>query len=87
MSRRRKTENTAALWPGRKRSWPNTRCKASLASESVASAIPKDDPNFESKLEKKTKAPSNFFRFVVLCYDKNTGKLRWEKTAAEIFYK
>jgi outer membrane protein assembly factor BamB len=44
-----------------------------------ASELPKVDPRFE----KKTTAPTNYYRFVVLCFDRATGKLRWEQTATE----
>jgi len=41
--------------------------------------LPKADPRFE----KKTSAPSNFYQFLVLCYDRATGKIRWQRTATE----
>jgi outer membrane protein assembly factor BamB len=41
--------------------------------------LPKADPRFE----KKTRAPTNYYRFVVLCFDRATGKVRWERTATE----
>jgi outer membrane protein assembly factor BamB len=41
--------------------------------------LPKADPKFE----KKTTAPTNFYKFVVQCFDRRTGKPRWEKTATE----
>ncbi len=37
------------------------------------------DPRFE----KKTVAPNHYYRFVVLCFDRRTGKLRWQRTATE----
>jgi outer membrane protein assembly factor BamB len=43
------------------------------------SELPKPDPRFE----KKTTAPSNYYRFVVLCFDRTSGNLRWERTATE----
>jgi outer membrane protein assembly factor BamB len=42
-------------------------------------ALPK--PN--SRLEKKTKAPMTFHQFVVLCLDRRTGQVRWQRTATE----
>ncbi len=45
-------------------------------------AGPNDLPH-ASKLEQKTKAPNHFYRFVVTSFDRRTGKLRWQKTAAE----
>jgi outer membrane protein assembly factor BamB len=41
--------------------------------------LPKTDPN----LEKKTEAPQNYYQFVVLSFDRNTGKPLWRKTANE----
>lgn len=37
------------------------------------------DPKFKTV----PKPPTNFYKFVVLCYDRNTGKKLWEKVAAE----
>jgi len=41
--------------------------------------LPKPDPH----LEKKTKPPTTFYQFVVLCIDRHSGAIRWQKTAAE----
>jgi len=46
-----------------------------------AKDIPAPDPKFAG--DKKTKAPVNYYQFVVLCLDRNTGKVRWRQTAAE----
>jgi outer membrane protein assembly factor BamB len=46
---------------------------------STGDEVPKPDPRFE----KKTSAPSNYYQFLVLCFDRATGELRWQKTAAE----
>jgi outer membrane protein assembly factor BamB len=43
-----------------------------------AADIPKPDP----KLEIKTKPPNTYHEFILLCYDRNTGKVLWQKTAA-----
>lgn len=43
------------------------------------SELPKPDPQFQTK----TKPPTNFYKFIVLCIDRNTGKVLWEKLAAE----
>jgi outer membrane protein assembly factor BamB len=40
---------------------------------------PKDDPRFE----KKTKPPSTVHQFVVLSFDRRTGKERWRQVATE----
>jgi outer membrane protein assembly factor BamB len=44
-----------------------------------ASPSPQADPRFE----KKTTAPLNYYQFVVLCFDRGTGKLRWRQLATE----
>jgi outer membrane protein assembly factor BamB len=41
------------------------------------SQLPKIDPKFE----KKTERPTHFYQFVVLCFDRNTGKELWKKIA------
>jgi outer membrane protein assembly factor BamB len=41
--------------------------------------LPKPDPRFE----KKTSPPTNFYKFLVLCFDRATGKIRWQHTATE----
>jgi outer membrane protein assembly factor BamB len=44
-----------------------------------AGAIPKID----GQPTKRTKAPNTYHQFVVLCIDRNTGKVRWQRTATE----
>jgi outer membrane protein assembly factor BamB len=44
-----------------------------------AEDLPKTDP----KLEKKTKAPNTYHRFVLICFDRATGRPRWVRIAAE----
>jgi outer membrane protein assembly factor BamB len=46
----------------------------------TASELPKIDPT----LETKTKAPTNYYQFVVMAFDRLTGKLRWQQVAAEM---
>ena len=41
--------------------------------------LPKPDPRFKVN----TKPPTHFYRFVVLCFDRTSGKKVWEKVAAE----
>jgi outer membrane protein assembly factor BamB len=41
--------------------------------------LPKVDPRFKTR----TSPPKNFYKFVVLCFDRATGKPLWEKVAAE----
>src|SRR5262249_41325719 len=43
--------------------------------------IPKPDPRFADKV--KTKAPTTYHQFLVLCLDRTTGKVRWQRTAVE----
>ncbi len=44
-----------------------------------ANALPKVDPRFETK----TQPPKNYYQFVILSIDRNTGKIRWQQTATE----
>lgn len=41
--------------------------------------LPKPDPRFQTK----TEPPKHFYKFLVLCFDRNTGKKLWENLAAE----
>jgi outer membrane protein assembly factor BamB len=52
-----------------------------VATERVATAaeLPKVDPS----LKRMTKAPEKFYRFIVLSFDRRTGKPRWQHIAAE----
>jgi len=45
----------------------------------TADELPKPGPRFQTK----TSPPTNFYKFVVLCYDRTSGKILWEKVAAE----
>jgi outer membrane protein assembly factor BamB len=47
--------------------------------EAKAGDIPKPDERFRTR----TKAPSTYHQFMVLCLDRDTGKVRWQQTAAE----
>jgi outer membrane protein assembly factor BamB len=40
-------------------------------------------PRPAAGLEKRTQPPQTYHRFVILCLDRRTGKVRWERTAAE----
>lgn len=44
-----------------------------------AADIPKPNPRFE----KKTQPPTTYHQFVVLAIDRNSGAIRWQRTAAE----
>ena len=46
-------------------------------------AAPEDLPKVDPRLEKKTSPPTHYYKFVVLCYDRDTGKLLWQRSAAE----
>jgi outer membrane protein assembly factor BamB len=46
-------------------------------------AKPEELPKPDERFQTKTSPPRNFHKFVVLCYDRNTGKQLWEKVAAE----
>jgi outer membrane protein assembly factor BamB len=52
-----------------------------IETDRVAKAdeLPKQDPRFQ----KKTTAPTNYYQFVVLSFDRKTGKPRWKQTATE----
>jgi outer membrane protein assembly factor BamB len=42
-----------------------------------------DLPRVDPKLERKTTPPANYYQFLVMSFDRDTGKLRWKKQAAE----
>jgi outer membrane protein assembly factor BamB len=42
-----------------------------------------DKPQTDPKFQKKTQAPDNYYQFIVICLDRDTGKERWRKIAAE----
>jgi outer membrane protein assembly factor BamB len=54
---------------------------AAAKTDRVANAgeLPRPDPRFDVK----TEPPTHFYKFVVLCLDRNTGKVIWERVAAE----
>jgi outer membrane protein assembly factor BamB len=41
--------------------------------------LPRPDPRFSTK----TSPPDTYYRFLVSCLDRNTGKVLWQRTAAE----
>jgi outer membrane protein assembly factor BamB len=47
--------------------------------EAAAADLPKVDP----ALERKTTPPRHYYQFVVMSFDRSTGKLRWKQQAAE----
>ena len=46
-------------------------------------AKPEELPKVDPKFQTKTEAPKHFHRFLVLCFDRASGKKLWEKQAAE----
>jgi outer membrane protein assembly factor BamB len=46
-------------------------------------ADPKDIPKVDPKFQTKTRPPTTYHQFVVLCLDRKTGQVRWQKTATE----
>ena len=52
-----------------------------VKTDRVAAA--EDLPKIDATLERKTTPPNHYYRFVVLSFDRNTGRLRWQKQAAE----
>ncbi len=42
--------------------------------------MPKPDPRFDVK----TDPPTHFHKFVVLCFDRTSGKKLWEKVVSEM---
>lgn len=46
-------------------------------------ADPKDIPKADPKFEKKTKPPTTYHQYVVLCLDRKTGKILWQQVATE----
>jgi outer membrane protein assembly factor BamB len=47
-------------------------------------ATPAELPKADPQLERKTTAPTHFYQFLVLGFDRTTGKKLWEKVAAEM---
>jgi outer membrane protein assembly factor BamB len=47
--------------------------------EATPEEMPKPDPRFQTR----TKPPTHFYKFDVLCLDRNTGKIIWQKTLNE----
>lgn len=45
----------------------------------TADELPKRDPRFDVK----TDPPKNFYKFIIICLNRDTGKTLWEKVAAE----
>jgi outer membrane protein assembly factor BamB len=52
-----------------------------IQTDRVAAA--EDLPKIDPTLQRKTTPPNMYYQFVVLSFDRNTGKLRWRRQAAE----
>lgn len=53
------------------------------AEDTGKQADPKDIPKPDPRFDKKTTPPTTYHRFSVLAFDRRTGKLLWQKVAAE----
>jgi outer membrane protein assembly factor BamB len=53
------------------------------AVETDRQAKPEELPKVDPRFQTRTSPPKNFYKFVVLCFDRATGKPLWEKVAAE----
>ncbi len=83
-------EKTNVKWkaavPGRGSSTPvvwGDRVFVATAVDTGRAAKPADLPKVPPELEKKTKAPSTYHQFLLICYDRKTGKELWRQIAAE----
>jgi outer membrane protein assembly factor BamB len=82
------TTNVAwkAALPGRGASTPivwGEQVFALTAVDTGRKADPQDLPKPDPRFEKKTRAPETYHRFLVIALDRRTGKVRWQRTAAE----
>jgi outer membrane protein assembly factor BamB len=83
-------EKTNVKWkaavPGRGSSTPivwGDRVFLLSALDTGRKAAPADLPKADPRLEKKTQAPDTYHQFLVLCYDRRSGKELWRHSAAE----
>jgi outer membrane protein assembly factor BamB len=53
------------------------------ASNTGRDAKPEELPHRDPKLEVRTTAPKQFYKFEVISFDRTTGKEKWRQTAAE----
>jgi outer membrane protein assembly factor BamB len=53
------------------------------ALDTGRAADPKDVPKIDPSLKVKTTAPETYYQFIVMAFDRATGKLRWKQIAAE----
>jgi outer membrane protein assembly factor BamB len=83
-------EQTHVKWktpiPGKGSSTPivwGDRVFVLTALDTARPAAPEDLPKADGRFEKKTNAPTTYYQFLVLCLDRRTGKVLWQKTATE----
>jgi outer membrane protein assembly factor BamB len=83
-------EKTNVKWkaavPGRGSSTPivwGDRVFLLSAVDTGRKAAPADLPKVDPRLDKKTQAPNTYHQFLVLCYDRQSGKELWRQVAAE----
>jgi outer membrane protein assembly factor BamB len=83
-------EKTNILWktaiPGRGSSTPiiwGERIFLQTAIDTGKVADPKDIPKPDPKFETKTDPPKNYFQFSVVCLERKSGKILWQKAAIE----
>jgi outer membrane protein assembly factor BamB len=83
-------EKTNLKWkvslPGRGSSTPavwGDKVFVQAAEDTGRQAADKDLPRPDPKFDKKTNAPRTYYRFLVLCLDRQSGKVLWRKTACE----
>lgn len=53
------------------------------AVDTGRAAKPEDLPKIDVKLERKTKPPKTYHQFLLLCLERETGKVRWQRLACE----
>lgn len=83
-------EKTNIRWkapvPGRGSSTPivwGDQVFVATAVDTGKEAKPEDLPRADPKLERKTTAPKTYHQFLLICFDRATGKVRWQKVATE----
>ena len=83
-------EQTNVKWkvavPGRGSSTPviwGDDLFVATAVDTGRAAKPADLPKLPPNLDNKTTAPTTYHQFLLICYDRQTGKVRWQQTACE----
>jgi outer membrane protein assembly factor BamB/type 1 glutamine amidotransferase len=83
-------EKTNVKWkvavPGKGSATPivwNDRVYVLTAVDTKKPARTNDIPAVDPQYKIKTEPPRNYFQFLVLCYDRKSGKLLWQKVATE----